>query len=76
MSMPRDLVLVRHGESEGNLATQAARQGDLRFHTDAFTTTPGHRWRQTATGKPAPRRSGRGCAASSRQPNRTAPGST
>lgn len=50
MSMPRDLVLVRHGESEGNLATQAAREGDLRFYTDAFTTTPGHRWRLTPTG--------------------------
>ena len=49
--MPRDLVLVRHGESEGNLATQAVREGDLRFYTDAFTTTPGHRWRLTATGR-------------------------
>ena len=51
MSMPRDLVLVRHGESEGNLATQAAREGDLRFYTDAFTTTPGHGWRLTPTGR-------------------------
>ncbi len=50
MSMPRDLVLVRHGQSDGNVASQAARDGDLRFYTDAFITTPGHRWRLTPTG--------------------------
>lgn len=50
MSMPRDLVLVRHGQSDGNVASQAAREGDLRFYTDAFITTPGHRWRLTPTG--------------------------
>lgn len=51
MGMPNDLVLVRHGESEGNIATNAASQGDHRYYTDAFMTTPGHQWRLTETGR-------------------------
>ena len=51
MSMPRDLVLIRHGESEGNVATDADKAGDGSFHNDEFVTTPGHRWRLTPLGR-------------------------
>lgn len=50
MSMPRDLVLVRHGESEGNVASKRERAGDLSLFTEEYATTPGHRWALTATG--------------------------
>jgi broad specificity phosphatase PhoE len=51
MGMPNDLVLVRHGQSEGNVATDAAKQGDTSMYTEAFTTTPGHQWRLTDWGR-------------------------
>lgn len=50
MGMPNDFVLIRHGQSEGNLATEASKAGDNSWYTDAFTATPGHRWRLTETG--------------------------
>lgn len=50
MSMPYDLILVRHGESVGNVAMHAERSGDSSMFTDEFTTTPGHRWAITSTG--------------------------
>lgn len=34
--MPRDLLLVRHGRSEGNEALEAAKRGDLSLMTEAF----------------------------------------
>jgi broad specificity phosphatase PhoE len=51
VSMPDNLVLIRHGQSEGNVATDAAKDGDLQYFTDAFTTTPGHQWRLTDLGR-------------------------
>ncbi|MGQ0623222.1 MAG: histidine phosphatase family protein [Sporichthyaceae bacterium] len=51
LNMPRDLVLVRHGEAEGNVTVQNAKSGDLSGYTDAFVTTPGHRWRLTDLGR-------------------------
>lgn len=51
MTMPLDLVLVRHGESEGNLAVEAAKTGDAGLFTDGFMTTPGHQWRLTDRGR-------------------------
>ncbi len=50
MAMPNDLVLVRHGESEGNLALDAAKRGNDHLYTDEFMTVPGHRWRLTPQG--------------------------
>ncbi|NLS09866.1 histidine phosphatase family protein [Nesterenkonia sp. MY13] len=49
--MPLDLILIRHGESEGNLAGALARQGDESHFTDAFVTTPGREWQLTETGQ-------------------------
>lgn len=51
MSMPDNFVLVRHGQSEGNLATDASKDGDDHYYTDAFLTTPGHQWRLTEFGQ-------------------------
>lgn len=36
VGMPRDLLLVRHGRSEGNQALEAAKRGDLSLMTPAF----------------------------------------
>jgi broad specificity phosphatase PhoE len=51
MTMPLDLVLVRHGESEGNVAVEADKTGDTGHFTDAYMTTPGHQWRLTGHGR-------------------------
>jgi broad specificity phosphatase PhoE len=51
MTMPLDLVLVRHGESEGNVAVEADKTGDTALFTDAYMTTPGHQWRLTEHGR-------------------------
>jgi broad specificity phosphatase PhoE len=51
MGMPHDLVIVRHGESEGNVATTAAKHGNHEYYTDEFMTTPGHQWRLTKKGR-------------------------
>jgi broad specificity phosphatase PhoE len=54
MSMPNNLVLVRHGRSEGNVATEAAKKGDLQYYerdNGRFMTVPGHQWRLTPLGQ-------------------------
>jgi NAD+ kinase len=50
MTMPLDLVLVRHGESEGNLASRAARQGNHGAYTEQFMKRHSARWRLTDQG--------------------------
>lgn len=49
MSMPLDLLFLRHGQSEGNLAIASNGDGEKLF-TDRFMTTPGHLWRLTPEG--------------------------
>lgn len=51
MSMPNRFVVIRHGQSEGNVATDAAKRGDESYYTDAFRETPGHRWHLTEGGQ-------------------------
>lgn len=48
--MPIDLVLVRHGQSEGNLANQFSYAGDKRGFTEAFKARPSWAWRLTDKG--------------------------
>jgi NAD+ kinase len=48
--MPRDLVLVRHGESEGNLALREARAGRHEAYSERFRARPTERWRLTDQG--------------------------
>ncbi len=51
MAMPNDLILIRHGHSEGNLAVETAKQGDNSFYTPEFRERPGHQWRLTEDGR-------------------------
>lgn len=48
--MPVDYVLVRHGQSEGNVAVEASKRGDNSYFTEKYVTTPGTQWRLTDTG--------------------------
>lgn len=51
MSMPIDLVLVRHGESEGNVARGLSEQGDESVFTDEFCQRHDSRLRLTNLGR-------------------------
>lgn len=59
MSMPKHLVLVRHGESEGNFVRSAYKQGDNSYITASFRSRPGHEWRLTAKGAEQAQAAGR-----------------
>lgn len=50
MSMPQDLVLVRHGQSEANVRQKASKQGDNSLFTEDLVTVPDNSWRLTALG--------------------------
>ena len=53
MAMPNHLVLVRHGESEGNFVRSAfkeGQEGDLEYIINQFRERPGHEWRLTEDG--------------------------
>lgn len=51
MAMPLDLILVRHGESEGNLADRLAQEGDLSAFTEAFRARHSSMYRLTDLGR-------------------------
>lgn len=51
MSMPLNLVLVRHGQSEGNVAVKRSRHGDDRDFTPDFRQRPSRLWRLTDQGR-------------------------
>lgn len=50
MVMPRNLVLVRHGQSEANIMQKASKAGDQSLYTEETTTVPDRSWRLTAQG--------------------------
>lgn len=51
MSLPQDLVIIRHGESEGNIAQAKSRnEGDHSVYTEAFRAQHGSRHRLTPRG--------------------------
>lgn len=50
MSMPINLVLVRHGESEGNVANKRSRKGDHGAFTKEFLRRHSSLWRLTPRG--------------------------
>jgi len=50
MTMPIDLVLVRHGESEGNVANCRSRRGNNDAFTTEFLARHSSRWRLTDKG--------------------------
>jgi NAD+ kinase len=51
MAMPLDLILVRHGQSEGNVATDLSKAGDNRHYTKEFLNRHSSLWRLTDKGK-------------------------
>lgn len=58
MTMPLDLVLVRHGESEGNVAYGLSKQGDARHYTGEFQARHSSQWRLTDRGQEQARAAG------------------
>jgi len=48
--MPIDLVLVRHGQSEGNLAQAKSKKGDHSFWSPEFSQRPSSMYRLTKKG--------------------------
>src|SRR3990172_1260288 len=51
MSMPRNLVLVRHAESEGNKAIQCSENGDHGLFTEEFRKRHSSSFRLTNKGR-------------------------
>lgn len=51
MTLPVNIVLVRHGESEGNVATHASRSGDDSHYTNEFRQRHSSKWRLTSKGR-------------------------
>lgn len=59
MGMPRNLLLVRHGQSEGNIALGATRSGDDSLIThEGFAAQHSSKWRLTAQGRIQARKAG------------------
>lgn len=48
--MPAELVLVRHGESEGNVVHGAGKHGDFSLETEAYAEKLSSEWRLTERG--------------------------
>lgn len=51
MSMPNNLILIRHGESEGNVARSRSRDGDDSVYTEEFQNRHSSLWRLSEKGK-------------------------
>ena len=51
MTLPIDLVLVRHGESEGNVATRFSKNGDNRYFTPEFLARHSSSFRLSPEGR-------------------------
>ncbi len=58
MAMPINLILVRHGESEGNLANDLSRKGDHSAFTEEFKKRSSAHWRLTDRGRSQARAAG------------------
>lgn len=50
LALPIDIILVRHGQSEGNLANKASRKGDNSFFTPEFRERHSRTFRLTDKG--------------------------
>lgn len=59
MTMPLNFVLVRHGESEGNLVHRRSRAGDHRGWTEEFRLVHSSQYRLTALGRTQATEAGR-----------------
>lgn len=56
--LPRNLYLVRHGESEGNVVLDAAKRREPHLDTEALNKVPSSRWRLTGKGRGQAERTG------------------
>src|SRR5687767_6848821 len=68
MSLPIDLILVRHGQSEGNVANRASRSGDNTFFTPGFRERHSRDFRLTDKGIEEAEAAGRWLKANVAQP--------
>lgn len=68
MPLPIDLILVRHGQSEGNVANKASRRGDNRFFTPTFKERHSRTFRLTDKGIEQAKAAGAWLAANVSQP--------
>lgn len=48
--MPKNLIFIRHGQSEANVMQQADKSGDASLYTEQRVTVPDRSWRLTAAG--------------------------
>lgn len=51
MGMPRNLILIRHGESEGNVASNRSKKGDDSGYSPEFRNRHSSTWRLTKRGR-------------------------
>ena len=58
MPLPETLTLMRHGESEGNVAIRASRSGDDKYFTDEYRSRHSATLRLTDNGKDEARKAG------------------
>ena len=59
MGMPSDIYLVRHGQSEGNIAMRAAKKGDESYFAhEGFLGQHSSKWRLTEEGQDQAQRAG------------------
>jgi broad specificity phosphatase PhoE len=56
--IPIDLILVRHGQSEGNLAQSKKKRGDASYYTEEFKKRHTSRYRLTRIGQEQARETG------------------
>jgi broad specificity phosphatase PhoE len=68
MTLPIDLILVRHGQSEGNVANKASRAGDNSFFTPGFKDRHSREFRLTDRGIEQAETAGRWLKANVLQP--------
>lgn len=50
MAMPKNLVLVRHGQSEANIMIEASKSGDNSYYSEDTMTVPDRSWRLSPLG--------------------------
>ncbi len=55
---PLELVFVRHGESEGNVADEASKLGDHRYFTEEFRSRHSSTWNLTPKGEEQAKKAG------------------
>ena len=58
MYLPKNLLLIRHGQSEGNVASRASRDGDHDHYSPSFRIRSAHSWNLSPNGESQARKCG------------------